>query len=99
MLTPNATGTGQAARGSLTHRDCMTAPHGARLWVQVQRYNRDGPFVLCGQVLDLADNGVELFKVATPIGEVWAQGRNVRMCSGDGRCTCEAPAAQRSTSC
>ena len=81
----------------LTHRDCLTAgrqthPGAAsagRPWVQVRRNHPEGPYVLCGQVVELNDNGAEWFKVATSIGHVWAKGQSLRMCSGDGRCTCE----------
>ena len=95
---------GQAEGCPLTHRQCLTvggqdaARHGAagRPWVQVRRFHRSGPYVLCGQLIELASarDGVELFKVETIDGPLWVTGRNGRMCSGDGRCTCE-PAADR----
>lgn len=84
----------------LTIRDCFATcgPKGAcngaarQLWVQVRRHHREGPYMLCGQLVELSDNnGTEWFKVNTDLGTVWAEGRNVRMCSGDGRCSCEPP--------
>lgn len=64
----------------------------ARPWVQVRkRFGRDR-VVLCGQVVEIdasSDSG-EWFKVNTDLGPVWIESRNVRLCSGDGRCTCEA---------
>jgi hypothetical protein len=58
--------------------------------VQVQKRYRDVRLVLCGQVVELSVNEGEWFKLRTDDGMVWAEGRHVRMCSGDGRCTCEA---------
>ena len=66
----------------------------ARPWVQVQKRFGAHRLVLCGQVLELdaaSDTG-EWFKVATDQGSLWIESRNVRMCSGDGRCTCEVEA-------
>ena len=100
-------GKGQHRAVPLTHRHCIAAgfkrPTGgansARPWVQVKRYHPQGSYVLCGQVVELRENGEEWFKVETDIGPVWASSRNVRMCSGDGRCTCEeAPGAEGSPS-
>lgn len=86
----------------LTHRDCLAhAPHGAMLlgiyrpMVQVRRSHPAGAYTLCGQVCELSNDsetGAEWFKVKTCIGMVWAQGKALRMCSGDGRCRCEAEA-------
>ena len=81
----------------LTHSDCLTAGHqdggkrpkGAPIWVQVRRYNKDGPYRLCGRLAELCGSDVELFKVDTDIGTSYVTGRNIRLCSGDGRCTCE----------
>ena len=52
--------------------------------------------MLCGRVIELAGDGTdaEWFKVETSAGPLWAQGRNLRMCSGDGRCTCEVHPSQ-----
>lgn len=96
LSTP--TGTSRPEARPLTHRDCLTAGRNApsggtgtgRPWVQVRRHHPGGAYVLCGQVTALRDDGAELFKVDTSTGPVWAQGRSLRMCSGDGRCTCEA---------
>ena len=96
MLTAPKTA-GQHPAVPLTHRQCVAAgvqqaiggANGARLWVQVRRYHPQGPYVLCGQVVELRENGAEWFKVDTAIGSVWADGQHLRLCSGDGRCTCE----------
>lgn len=47
--------------------------------------------VLCGQVQRLAEfsHSGEWYSVDTQIGPVWVESRNVRLCSGDGRCHCE----------
>lgn len=47
--------------------------------------------VICGQVEQLGEwaEAGEWFRVATPVGSRWVESRNVRLCSGDGRCTCE----------
>ena len=93
-----------------THRDCIAAsrrtadaaaPPPAGPWVQVRRYTRGGPYVLCGKVIELDSHSGEWFKVATDAdGAVWTQGRNLRLCSGDGRCTCEPDqAANRRDDC
>lgn len=92
------TGNSRHENRPLTHRDCFAAgrqaPAGGanagRPWVQVRRYHPEGAFVLCGQVIELSEDGAEWFKVATIAGQVWARGQSLRMCSGDGRCTCEA---------
>lgn len=100
MLTTTAQRSDAASR-PLTHRECLVtgqqmaagrADAGAP-WVQVLRYHREGSYVLCGQVVELGSGDAEWFKVDTTDGPLWAMGRNVRLCSGDGRCTCEpAPA-------
>jgi hypothetical protein len=46
---------------------------------------------LCGQVIELNASEGDWFKVQAGDGCVWAEGKNVRLCSGDGLCTCEAP--------
>ena len=97
MLT-GPTSAGQHPAVPLTHRQCIAAgfqraagcADGARPWVQVQRYHPKGSYPVCGQVVELRENGAEWFKVETDIGPVWADSRHVRLCSGDGRCTCEA---------
>ena len=88
----------------LTHRDCLAhAPRGAMLlgigrpMVQVRRSHPGGAYTLCGQVSELSNDGetgAEWFKVETCIGTVWAQGKALRMCSGDGRCACEPAPSQ-----
>lgn len=91
MQTPSKR-RGQAAGLPLTHSayiaasmHCKTAPR-----VQVRKHHPEGPVVLCAVVLELHDREGEWFKVNTQIGPLWVEPRNVRMCSGDGRCTCEA---------
>jgi hypothetical protein len=80
----------------LTHAECMAAglrddqgkPTGAPVRVQVRRYDRNGPYVLCGVLQELGGYDVELFKVTTAIESAWVQGRNIRLCGHDGHCTC-----------
>lgn len=91
-------GAGQAEGLPLTHQAYMNAcqrqaqqnPPDPRPWVQVRRWHSTGAFTLCGQITALQVRDAELFVVATDIGEVMATGRNVRLCSGDSRCTCQA---------
>jgi len=68
----------------------------ARPWVQVRKRYAGERVVLCGQVnrLTNGDGGKELFEVGTGLGPVWAEGQNVRLCSGDGRCACEPASPQ-----
>lgn len=56
-------------------------------WVQV----RVKGVVLCGRLTEVGspNSQREYFKVHTELGESWASARDVRMCSGDGRCACE----------
>jgi hypothetical protein len=79
------------AAGNLAQPQCATAP---RLWVQVRRAHAGGPIVLCGQLTELQERDGEWFGVETAIGHLWATGQHVRLCSGDGRCTCETSAAR-----
>ena len=61
-------------------------------WVQVRQRLRGAPgayAALCGQVIELSASDGQLFKVQIADGCVWAESRNVRLCSGDGLCTCE----------
>lgn len=58
-------------------------------WVQMRRRFPDGPAVLCGQVAEVRAGEGNWFLVDTCVGTYWAEGRNVRMCSGDGHCSCE----------
>jgi hypothetical protein len=91
--------TGAAHQRAATHRAVLSlgpkrpdgTPQPGATWVQVRKLYPGGPLVSCGTVAELttAADGRELFKVTTPHGTVWAEGRNVRLCSGDGRCTCE----------
>lgn len=96
MLTLDIEG-GRPRGRPLTHRECIAvgnrvvAQHGkdARPWVQVRKHHKEGPYVLCGRVVELGGNGAEWFQVDTCIGPMWVEGQNVRLCSGDGRCSCE----------
>jgi hypothetical protein len=106
MLTSQPT-TDRAETRPLTHRDCLAAgrqqaagrDNRALPWVQVRRHHKEGPYVLCGRVVELSGSGEEWFKVETCAGPMWAQGKSVRMCSGDGRCTCESATDRAGTSC
>ncbi len=59
----------------------------AKVFVQVRKQG----VVMCGRVVqcDRFDSG-EFFKVDTQRGHQWFAARQTRLCSGDGRCTCEA---------
>ena len=76
---------------------CHTAEH--RPFVQVRKRFRERPLMLCGQVLELDGSGLDLFKIGTVLGAFWVSGKNVRMCSGDGRCICEPLQDEGRTSC
>ncbi len=84
----------------LTQRDyiqaCMRS--GPRPWVQLLRRQRGESLVLCGQVAELNIHTGEWFKVETTLGVLWARGQDLRLCSGDGRCTCEDE-TQRKPAC
>jgi len=59
----------------------------AKVFVQFRRKG----VTRCGQVIRCEDfDAVEFFKIATDRGEEWARCSATRLCSGDGRCTCEA---------
>jgi hypothetical protein len=83
----------------LTHRECILAGHsncadhpGSRkLHVQLRRRDRNGDYSLCGTLVLLQVGNKEWFKVDTEVDTFWAEGRDLRLCSGDGRCTCELP--------
>lgn len=89
----------------LTHRaylDACAAQAAAgrpplRPWVQVRKRLGGTPAVLCGRVveLDAGTSDGEWFKVETDVDPLWIESRNVRLCSGDGRCTCEAEERER----
>jgi hypothetical protein len=94
-----------AESGPLTHIHCLAALNRAaidgafagRLWVQARRFNRDGPYWLCGQLLGLGHSDAEWFKVETAIETFWAHGRNLRLCSGDDECDSEPTLVLRRT--
>lgn len=86
-----------ASAGSLTHHQYSMVVAKAALcgvvlrpFVQVSKRGA----VLCGRVDSLGDHGEggDWFKVSTDLGLGWYQARNVRLCSGDGRCQCECDA-------
>ena len=89
----------------LTHVTYMEAcrqlatRHGAPLrpWIQVRKRFGGDPLVLCGQVIeiDAGRESGEWFKADTELGPLWVESRHVRLCSGDGRCSCEADARCR----
>ena len=83
---------GQAEGLPLTHTALLSAGRtgGPAPWVQVRKNHHEGPYVMCGRVLELSGGRGEWFKVETALGVAWYESRNVRLCSGDGRCTCEA---------
>ena len=103
----SAANTGSLDReGPLTHRAytafsvCKALQLGSAPVVHVQ-LRRKG-VTLCGQVAEMVENfdqvdqakrgGQEWFKVDCALGRVWVESRNLRLCSGDGRCSCEVPA-------
>lgn len=56
----------------------------------------------CGIVVDAApgDDATDWFQVrANEGGQHWLPAKNVRLCSGDGRCTCEAEAPEGARAC
>ena len=59
----------------------------------VRKHFPDGPCTFCGKVKELTVGRIEWFQVETMLGEGWFDGRNTRLCSGDGRCSCEAEPA------
>jgi hypothetical protein len=61
----------------------------AVVWVQVRRQGG----LVCGRVIgcEETERG-EFFKLETERGPLWASATSTRMCSGDGRCTCEGAA-------
>jgi hypothetical protein len=83
---------GQASGLPLTHAAYIAACGGMppRPWVQVRKRHPDGPIVLCAKVAELVGGEGQWFKVDTGIGPLYAHGENLRLCSGDGRCACEA---------
>ena len=103
MLNPS-NGAGQAEGLPLTFKAAVRAAseqraqrpgHQPRIHVQVRRFDPQGPYVLCGRLVEMAEHNGELFAVETAIGRQWVTGKNVRLCSGDGRCSCEAEWQER----
>lgn len=88
-----------ASGGPLTHRAYTAffvglAMAGKPSVCHVQ-FKRKGD-TLCGTIAEMVESfgpdGREWFKVDSGLGRVWVEARNVRLCSGDGRCACEAGA-------
>ncbi|HSV70288.1 MAG TPA: hypothetical protein VLI72_09255 [Methylibium sp.] len=69
----------------LAERACL------RPCVQVRKRFGGEAVVLCARVveIDAGSSDGEWFKVETALGALWVESRHVRLCSGDGRCTCE----------
>lgn len=67
--------------------------------VRVQVQKRGVTF--CGKVLDASAGRDETdwFKVDCQLGQLWFPHEKVRLCSGDGRCTCEAPEGAEGRAC
>jgi len=91
----------------LPHRDYMAAARrlaitgdgSGKVCIQARRHSRDGAYRLCGEVRELGAGDVERFRVRTAIDEWWARGRDLRLCSPDGRCSFNAigPALEPTT--
>lgn len=94
-------GRGEAAGLPITITDFIAASRpGLPLpRVQVRKNFREGPIVLCAEVLEVHDNDGQWFRVETQIGALWVEGRNVRMCSGHGLCTCDPVTAAERKAC
>lgn len=75
----------------LTHSAFIAATGNGsnRVCVQARRNHRDGPYWLCAEVLELGAGDTEWFKVRSAIDEWWAIGRDLRLCSPEGRCFCD----------
>lgn len=81
----------------VTHADLLAALQQAgasggttpRICLQARRYSREGPYWLCAELLELGCSDAEWFKVRSAIDTWWAHGRDLRLCSPDGRCYCD----------
>lgn len=81
----------------VTHADLLAATRRAfgdghpkpRVCVQARRYDSNGPYWLCAEVLVLGCSDAEFFKVRSAIDTWWARGRDLRLCSPTGRCSCD----------
>lgn len=60
------------------------------VWVQARKRGE----TYCGRVVQLEtfERAGECYQVETSTGKLWVSASNVRLCSGDGRCHCEAAA-------
>lgn len=92
MQTPSIR-RGQAEGLPLAHSAFIAAsrPGEPAPRVQIRKYHPEGSYVLCAEVRELHDRNGHWFKVDTMTGLQWVESKHVRMCSGDGRCTCEQP--------
>ncbi|PTT89360.1 hypothetical protein DBR42_07920, partial [Pelomonas sp. HMWF004] len=65
-------------------------------WRPVHVQIRKQGVTFCGTVRDAREGGEggrPFFLIdSDQLGQVWCTGSQVRLCSGDGRCTCEAAA-------
>lgn len=87
-----------ATSGPLTHRaytgHFVTRALEMRSTPVVHVQIRRQGVTLCATVAEIVEqfgsDSKEWFKVDCQLGRVWVESKNVRLCSGDGRCTCEA---------
>lgn len=69
--------------------------HAARQFGPIHAQCRVQGEVICGVVEEAAiGNQTDFVRLRTAIGVRWVSAWNVRACSGDGRCTCEASATE-----
>lgn len=93
MLTADPSAMGRP----VTHLDLLAATRHAfglgnarpRICLQARHYNREGPYWLCAELLTLGCSDAEYFHVQSAIDKWWAHGRDLRLCSPDGRCQCD----------
>ena len=93
MLTADPSAMGRP----VTHLDLLAATRHAfglgharpRICLQARSYKREGPYWLCAELLSLGCSDAEYFHVQSAIDKWWARGRELRLCSPDGRCCCD----------
>ena len=87
----------QALGRPVTHRDLLAVTRRAtaagdthqRICLQARHYRREGPLWLCSLLLELGCSDAEWFKLQSPVDTFWTHGRDLRLCSPDGRCQCD----------
>jgi len=84
----------QACQARTSQTGCSGLPR-----VQVQKRFNGRPETLCARVLQIKAGESDWFQVDTSIGSMWAESRNVRLCSGDGRCACDSAEQERGAQC